>query len=86
MLVWFVATGVVGQVDRKGIAFGFQFRQGYADVRKAVEVTYGNLPVLAELRRIRGEYLRKIILSGISLFQEIRLLFSETLIQPVKHL
>ena len=52
VLVGFVAAGVVGEVDGESVILGFQFRQGNRDVRKAVEVAHGNLPVLAQFRSV----------------------------------
>ena len=60
VLVGLVTTCVVGEVDGKGVVLGSQFRQGNRDVRKAVEVAHGNLPVLAQFRRVGREDLGKV--------------------------
>jgi hypothetical protein len=62
MLIGLVAAGVIGQIDRKGVAPSLELRQRNADVRKAVEVTNGYFPILAELSGVRREHLWKVVL------------------------
>ena len=57
VLVWLVPGCMVGQVNRKRVAFGIHLRQWYRDVRKTIEIVDGNLPVFTQLGRVRAEQL-----------------------------